>query len=182
MPHDVPALIELLGGRKKFVDRLDAFFSLTESSGAKNDNASGFIGQYVHGNEPSHHVAYLYNYAGKPQKTQDLVHKICTELYNNSSSGYAGNDDCGEMSSWFVFSSMGFYPVNPVSGEYSIGSPLFDRVAIRLASGRTFEVRVHRKGSHGHRIKAMRLNGKAHRRYVLRHSDIMAGGVLDVYM
>ena len=77
---------------------------------------------------------------------------------------------------------MGFYPVNPVSGEYSIGSPLFDRVAIRLASGRTFEVRVHRKGSHGHRIKTMRLNGKAHRRYVLRHSDIMAGGVLDVYM
>lgn len=182
VPHDVPALIELLGGRRKFVDRLDAFFSLTESSGAKNDNASGFIGQYVHGNEPSHHVAYLYNYAGKPQKTQDLVHKICTELYNNSSSGYAGNDDCGEMSSWFVFSSMGFYPVNPVSGEYSIGSPLFDRVAIRLASGRTFEVRVHRKGCHGHRIKAMRLNGKAHLRYVLRHSDIMAGGVLDVYM
>lgn len=182
VPHDVGALIGLMGGRKRFMERLDSFFSLTESCGAKNDNASGFIGQYVHGNEPSHHVAYLYNYVGEPGKTQALVRRICKELYGDSPSGYAGNDDCGEMSAWFVFSSMGFYPVNPVGGDYSIGTPLFDSVRINLPSGRSFRVNVHRKGRGNHVARSVRLNGKPLRGYVLRHSDIVAGGVLDVFM
>ena len=182
VPHDIDELIALQGGAKKFCERLDRFFTLEEQSGEKNDNASGFIGQYVHGNEPSHHVAYLYDYAGQPRKTQSLVHKICTELYNCSSNGYAGNDDCGEMSSWFVFSSMGFYPVCPVGGQYAIGTPLFDKVTIHLSDDKQFEIVAHRKNPSDFYIRSMKLNGKTYRSYVLRHDDIVRGGRLEVYM
>ena len=182
VPHDIDELIALQGGAKKFCERLDRFFTLEEQSGEKNDNASGFIGQYVHGNEPSHHVAYLYDYAGQPRKTQSLIHKICTELYNCSSNGYAGNDDCGEMSSWFVFSSMGFYPVCPVGGQYAIGTPLFDKVTIHLSDDKQFEIVAHRKNPSDFYIRSMKLNGKTYRSYVLRHDDIVRGGRLEVYM
>lgn len=146
-----------MGGRSKFVERLDTFFTLNARSGRKNDNASGFIGQYVHGNEPSHHVAYLYNYVGKPHCAQRMIARICKEMYNTSSSGYAGNDDCGEMSSWFVFSAMGFYPVNPVGGDYSLGSPVLDSVTLNLSNGRKFVIKAYRKSSSGPEVKAMRL-------------------------
>ena len=182
VPHDIKGLIALHGGPKQFCKRLDQFFTLTDQSGEKNDNASGFIGQYVHGNEPSHHVAYLYDYAGQPRKTQQLVHQICTQLYNTSSSGYAGNDDCGEMSSWFVFSSMGFYPVCPVGGEYAIGTPLFHRVTIHLPSGKSFCINAHKKKPADFYIRSMQLNGKPYKSYMLRHADITAGGTLDVFM
>ena len=182
VPHDIDGLIALHGGPEQFCKRLDQFFTLTEQSGEKNDNASGFIGQYVHGNEPSHHVAYLYDYAGQPRKTQRLVHQICTQLYNTSSSGYAGNDDCGEMSSWFVFSSMGFYPVCPVGGEYAIGTPLFRRVTIHLPDGKCFTVNAHKKKPNNFYIRSMQLNGKPYKSYMLRHADITAGGTLDVFM
>ena len=108
VPHDVKGLIALTGGDKAFEKKLDTFFTLTDTSGEKNDNISGLIGQYAYGNEPSHHVAYLYNYVGKPEKTCRLVRKIMSELYNNNYNGYAGNDDCGEMSSWYVFSALDF--------------------------------------------------------------------------
>lgn len=121
VPQNIPDLISLTGGNKAFVAKLDTFFTVSYQSGALNDNASGFVGQYAHGNEPSHHVAYLYACAGEPWKTQKYVAYIMNELYNDSSSGYAGNDDCGEMSAWYVFGALGFYPVNPVSGEYVIG-------------------------------------------------------------
>lgn len=182
VPHDIEGLIELMGGRRKFVDRLDRFFTLTEQSGQKNDNASGFIGQYVHGNEPSHHVAYLYGYAGEPRKTQYYVHKICTELYNTSSSGYAGNDDCGEMSAWLVFSAMGFYPVNPASGEYALGTPMMDKVTVHLAGGRTFTVNAHRKDSMSFYVKSVRLDGKKYDRNTISHKAITDGGTLDFYL
>ena len=182
VPHDIDGLIALQGGAKAFCQRLDRFFSLEDRSGEKNDNASGFIGQYVHGNEPSHHVAYLYAYAGQPRKTQRLVRHICSELYNTSSNGYVGNDDCGEMSSWYVFSSMGFYPVCPVGGQYVVGTPIFDRVVIHLANDRKFEIVVHRKNPSDFYIRSMRLNGKTHKQYVLQHDDIARGGRLDVYM
>ena len=182
VPHDIDGLIALHGGPEQFCKRLDQFFTLTDQSGEKNDNASGFIGQYVHGNEPSHQVAYLYDYAGQPRKTQQLVHQICTQLYNTSSSGYAGNDDCGEMSSWFVFSSMGFYPVCPVGGEYAIGTPLFRRVTIHLTDGKYFTINAHRKKPADFYIRSMQLNGKPYRTYRLRHADIAAGGTLDVFM
>lgn len=182
VPHDIEGLIELMGGRRKFVDRLDRFFTLTEQSGRKNDNASGFIGQYVHGNEPSHHVAYLYGYAGEPRKTQYYVHKICTELYNTSSSGYAGNDDCGEMSAWLVFSAMGFYPVNPASGEYALGTPMMDKVTVHLAGGRTFTVNAHRKDSMSFYVKSVRLDGKKYDLNTISHKAITNGGTLDFYL
>lgn len=182
VPHDIEGLIELMGGKRKFVERLDRFFTLTEQSGRKNDNASGFIGQYVHGNEPSHHVAYLYGYAGEPRKTQYYVHKICTELYNTSSSGYAGNDDCGEMSAWLVFSAMGFYPVNPASGEYALGTPMMDKVTVHLAGGRTFTVNAHRKDSMSFYVKSVRLNGKKYDLNTISHKAITDGGTLDFYL
>lgn len=182
VPHDIEGLIELMGGRRKFVDRLDRFFTLTEQSGQKNDNASGFIGQYVHGNEPSHHVAYLYGYAGEPRKTQYYVHKICAELYNTSSSGYAGNDDCGEMSAWLVFSAMGFYPVNPASGEYALGTPMMDKVTVHLDGGRTFTVNTHRKDSTSFYVKSVRLNGRKYDRNTISHKAITDGGTLDFYL
>ena len=182
VPHDIEGLIELMGGKRKFVDRLDRFFTLTEQSGRKNDNASGFIGQYVHGNEPSHHVAYLYGYAGEPRKTQYYVHKICTELYNTSSSGYAGNDDCGEMSAWLVFSAMGFYPVNPASGEYALGTPMMDKVTVHLAGGRTFTVNAHRKDSMSFYVKSVRLDGRKYDRNTISHKAITNGGTLDFYL
>ena len=107
-----------------------------------NDNASGFVGQYAHGNEPSHHVAYLYACAGEPWKTQKYVAYIMNELYNDSSSGYAGNDDCGEMSAWYVFGALGFYPVNPVSGEYVIGTPMLEEAVIQLPGRKSFTVKA----------------------------------------
>lgn len=182
VPHDIEGLIELMGGKRKFVERLDRFFTLTEQSGRKNDNASGFIGQYVHGNEPSHHVAYLYGYAGEPRKTQYYVHKICTELYNTSSSGYAGNDDCGEMSAWLVFSAMGFYPVNPASGEYALGTPMMDKVTVHLDGGRTFTVNAHRKDSSSFYVKSVRLDGRKYDRNTISHKAITDGGTLDFYL
>ena len=109
---EYPRFDSLTGGNKAFVAKLDTFFTVSYQSGALNDNASGFVGQYAHGNEPSHHVAYLYACAGEPWKTQKYVAYIMNELYNDSSSGYAGNDDCGEMSAWYVFGALGFYPVN----------------------------------------------------------------------
>ncbi len=182
VPHNIPDLVALTGGKKAFERKLDDFFTITDSSGAKNDNISGLIGQYAHGNEPSHHVAYLYNYVGAFGKTQELVHRIMTGLYNNTSSGYAGNDDCGEMSAWYLFGAMGFYPVNPASGQYDLGTPLFDSCTLHLQDGKTFRIKAHRKSAEAYRVKSVKLNGKKLDSYMIRHADIMAGGTLDFYL
>jgi predicted alpha-1,2-mannosidase len=181
VPHDIPDLIALTGGEKAFAAKLDTFFT-NDYHAELNDNASGFIGQYAHGNEPSHHVAYLYNYVGQPAKTQQYVSKILNELYNTSSSGYAGNDDCGEMSAWYVFSAMGFYPVNPVSGIYDFGLPLFEQVEIQLPNGNVFTVTAPRKSPEEIYIQSVKLNGKAYDKNYIRHSDIMKGGKLEFKM
>lgn len=178
VPHDMEGLISLTGGPKAFEKKLDTFFTLTDTSGEKNDNISGLIGQYAHGNEPSHHVAYLYNNVGKPEKTRALVKRIMTELYNNNYNGYTGNDDCGEMSAWYVFSAMGFYPVNPASGEYSIGLPLFDECTIHLPSGRDFRITVGRRNSDSAKVKKILINGKPVKDQTLCHSDLLTGGTL----
>lgn len=179
VPHDIPALISLTGGSDAFEKKLDTFFTLTESSGEKNSNISGMIGQYAHGNEPSHHVAYLYNYIGKERKTQDLVRQIMTTLYNNTSAGYAGNDDCGEMSAWYIFSALGFYPVNPAAGHYDIGTPLFDYCKINLENGKTFEIKANRKNPNHYHVTSVMLNNRRLAAPILSHSDIMNGGVLE---
>lgn len=183
VPHNVPDLIELTGGRKAFVNKLDEFFTSTRRSGELNDNASGFVGQYAHGNEPSHHVAYLYNYAGEPWKTQKYVAHILQTLYNNTSSGYAGNDDCGEMSAWYVFSAMGFYPVNPAGGEYAIGTPLLEKAVIRLLNNKTFTIEAPKRDADKDiYIQSATLNGKPYTKNYITHSDIVAGGTLRFKM
>ena len=178
VPHDMEGLISLTGGPKAFEKKLDTFFTLTDTSGEKNDNISGLIGQYAHGNEPSHHVAYLYNNVGKPEKTRAMVKRIMTELYNNNYNGYAGNDDCGEMSAWYVFSAMGFYPVNPASGEYSVGLPLFDECVIHLPSGKDFSITADRRNPDSTKVKKILLNGKPVKDQILRHADLASGGTL----
>ena len=178
VPQNVPDLIQLMGGKKAFVQRLDKFFTLTDTSGEKNDNASGFIGQYVHGNEPSHHVAYLYDYAGEPRKTQKSVWQIMNTLYNTSSSGYAGNDDCGEMSSWLVFSAMGFYPVCPTGGELALGTPLFNDVKIHLPNGKVFHITANRKKETDFYVKQVTMNGKKLKGSLIQQEDIEKGGTL----
>lgn len=182
VPHDIRNLVTMMGGKKAFEERLDQFFTTDDRSGQLNSNASGFIGQYIHGNEPDHHVAYLYDYIGKPHKTQQIVSRIMNQMYNTRHDGYAGNDDCGEMSAWYVFSALGFYPVCPASTHYAIGSPIFPRATLRLQNGHTFTVIVHRKHPGDFIISRQTLNSQPHPDPFLSHEEIMEGGTLEVWM
>lgn len=182
VPQNITDLITLTGGKKAFTQKLDAFFTTTHQSGELNDNASGFVGQYAHGNEPSHHVAYLYACAGEAWKTQKYVAHIMNNLYNNSSSGYAGNDDCGEMSAWYIFSALGFYPVNPASGEYVIGTPMLEEAVIQLSGGKQFIVKAPRKKKSDIYIRSMKLNGKKYTKTFITHQDLINGGTLEFVM
>lgn len=182
VPQNVPGLIKLVGGNKAFTAKLDQFFTLKDLPGEVNGNASGFIGQYAHGNEPSHHVAYLYDYARQPWKTQGYVAKVLNELYNNSSSGYSGNEDCGQMSSWYIFSSMGFYPVNPASGIYAIGSPILKQASIKLDNGKTFTVTTQNVSKTNCYIQSVKLNGKPYTQTYITQDDIVKGGKLEFVM
>ncbi|HET9571545.1 MAG TPA: GH92 family glycosyl hydrolase [Bacteroidales bacterium] len=178
VPHHISDLIARTGGDLAFVKKLDTFFSLLNAETQRNDNASGFIGQYAHGNEPSHHIAYLYDYAGQPSRTQYYTHKIMTEWYNTSSSGYAGNEDCGQMSSWYVFSSLGFYPVNPASGIYAIGTPLFKSASIQLPNGKKMEILTENNSEQNFYIQSARLNDKPFDHCYLTHKELLEGGKL----
>lgn len=181
VPQDVSGLINMMGGDLKFAAQLDKFFSLKDPAVKVNENASGLIGQYAHGNEPSHHTAYLYDYAGQPWKTQFYVAKISNELYNNSFSGYSGNDDCGQMSAWYIFSAMGFYPVNPASGIYAIGSPALSKAVIHLGS-KTFTMTAKNSGKGNIYIQSVKLNGKRYDNTYITHTDIIDGGELEFTM
>uniref|UniRef100_UPI0026F2267B GH92 family glycosyl hydrolase n=1 Tax=Bacteroides acidifaciens TaxID=85831 RepID=UPI0026F2267B len=138
--HDIPGLIELLGGKTALEKKLDLFFCEKADSASLPLFSTGMIGQYAHGNEPSHHVAYLYNYTNHPEKGREYLRQIMTTLYKNAPDGLCGNEDCGQMSAWYVFSSFGFYPLDPVSGEYEIGCPMFESAKIYLDNGNTFNV------------------------------------------
>ncbi|MCC8115022.1 MAG: GH92 family glycosyl hydrolase [Bacteroidales bacterium] len=175
VPQDVAHLVELTGGAKAFEQKLDQFFTLTDQSGEQNNNVSGCIGQYAHGNEPSHHVAYLYNYIGKPEKTRALVARIMDEMYDNTSSGYAGNDDCGEMSAWYIFSALGFYPVNPASGQYDLGIPMVEEAVISLPQGGEFRIVNNLKSQ---KVKSVTLDGDKLTTLFLPHSSIAPGSTL----
>ncbi len=179
VPQNVAALVEYCGGEKGMEAKLDTFFTITDTSGDKNSNISGEIGQYAHGNEPSHHCAYLYNYCGAPRKAQDMIHKIKTELYDTTNIGLSGNDDCGEMSAWYIFSAMGFYPVNPTGGVYDLGTPTFDKVTLHLPNGKDFVVEANRKNAGDYHVKDVRLNGKKVQDYKITHDDILTGGKLS---
>jgi predicted alpha-1,2-mannosidase len=182
VPQNVSGLIGLVGGNTAFNQKLDTFFSLKDKPGEVNGNASGFIGQYAHGNEPSHHITYLYDFSGQPWKTQFYVAKVLNELYNNSSSGYSGNEDCGQMSSWYTFSSMGFYPVNPANGVYAIGSPILKHAEIDLGGGKTFTMNAKNVGKNNCYIQSVKLNGKAYSKTYITQNDIADGGKLEFVM
>jgi len=182
-PQAIPEIIEMVGGEKDYIKKLDTFFTLEPK---KDDDlpifSTGMIGQYVHGNEPSHHVGYLYNYAGAPWKTQEITREIMLSQHKNSPDGICGNEDCGQMSAWFIFSALGFYPVNPSSGNYIIGSPLIKNAVLNLENGKTFKITAHYNNYENKYIKKIMLNGKILHRSYITHSEIMAGGKLEYFM
>ncbi|WP_299127431.1 GH92 family glycosyl hydrolase [uncultured Winogradskyella sp.] len=182
-PQDVSGFIDLLGGKDNLEIQLDKLFNAnTETSGRNQSDITGLIGQYAHGNEPSHHIAYLYNFVNKPHKTQEKVHQILTELYKNEPNGISGNEDCGQMSAWYVLSAMGFYPVTPGSNTYIIGTPLFDKVTINLENKNQFNILAHNLSDTNIYIDNVKLNGKDLDVTYLKHEAIMAGGTLEFYM
>jgi predicted alpha-1,2-mannosidase len=177
--QDIDGLKKLYGGNEAFSKKLEELFTTqTKLSGREQADVTGLIGQYAHGNEPSHHMAYLFNYAGKPWRTQELVHKICTEFYPNNPDGLIGNEDCGQMSAWFVLSAMGFYPVTPGSGEYALGTPLFDKVKLNLENGKSFIIRATNRKKENFYVHNVLLNGNTHAATFIRHGDIENGGEL----
>lgn len=181
--HDVDGLIELIGGKKRFEGKLDSMFTLIPKENEQLPIFStGMIGQYVHGNEPSHHVAYLYNYTDSPWKTQKYVSEIMHELYKNSPDGLCGNEDCGQMSAWYVMSAMGIYPVNPVSGEYQIGTPMFSEMQIRFAENKVFKILAKNVSRENCYVKSVKLNGVTLEKPFINHKDIMKGGVIEFTM
>ncbi|MEZ4908313.1 MAG: GH92 family glycosyl hydrolase [Saprospiraceae bacterium] len=182
VPHDVNHFIQMMGGDTKFTAKLDEFFTLEAKPEDVNGNASGFIGQYAHGNEPSHHIAYLYDFTNEPWKAQYYTNKISKELYYNSPSGYSGNEDCGQMSAWYIFSAMGFYPVNPANGIYDFGSPQLKNVKINLENGKTFEITTHNLNNENIYIQKILFNGKPYKKNYITHHDIISGGNLEYFM
>ncbi|MBO4592565.1 MAG: GH92 family glycosyl hydrolase [Bacteroidaceae bacterium] len=182
VPQNPDGLIELFGGKEPFVKKLDENFTLTATSGKVNGNASGFIGQYAHGNEPSHHTVYLYNFAGRPDRTQELVDQVRSDFYRATPCGYAGNDDCGQMSAWYIFSALGIYPFNAGSAEYVIGTPLFTRATLHLADGKDFVISAPNKTPQRIYVKDVKLNGAPLRDLKITHQQIMAGGTLEFKM
>lgn len=182
--HDPENLIEMMGGKDAFAAKLDSLFFLenvSENTGFVSD-VTGLIGQYAHGNEPSHHVVYFYQYAGQPWKTQELVREIFVRFYKPKPDGLCGNDDCGQMSAWYIFSAMGFYPVDPVSLEYVIGAPQIEKVSLNLADGKTFTMTASGLSDTNKYVKSISLNGKPLEGFKIKHSDIMNGGTLEFVM
>ncbi len=177
VPHDLKGLIELYGGKENFVNKLDGLFAESDKlEGRFQPDISGLIGQYAHGNEPSHNFAYLYNYAGASWKTQERVREIMEKLYTSKPDGLCGNDDCGQMSAWYVFSAMGFYPVTPGQNTYAIGSPIFDKVTINLENGNKFVIKADKISEKNKYIQSASLNGKVYETSYITHKQIMNGG------
>ncbi|MCG9792263.1 GH92 family glycosyl hydrolase [Flavobacterium algicola] len=184
VPQDVPDFISLHGSNEIFASRLEKLF--TESSEITGSNVSadisGLIGQYAHGNEPSHHISYLFNSAGQPWRTQYWAHHIMETQYNTTPNGLSGNEDCGQMSAWYIFSSIGIYPMNPASGNYEIGSPIFEKSTITLTGGKTFVIEAENVSSTNFYIQSATLNGDAFNQTTLSHKQILDGGVLHFKM
>ncbi|MCF8242491.1 MAG: GH92 family glycosyl hydrolase [Melioribacteraceae bacterium] len=179
VPHDIENLIKLHGGAESFTDKLDQMFSeSSELKGHDQPDVSGLIGQYAHGNEPSHHMAYLYNYAGKPWKTQEKIDYILKNMYTTEPDGLSGNEDCGQMSAWFVLSAMGFYPVAPGDNNYIIGRPLFDKVTINLENGNKFIIESKNNSAENYFIQNSQLNGDDYSKSFINHEKINSGGEL----
>ncbi|MBO9872473.1 MULTISPECIES: GH92 family glycosyl hydrolase [Xanthomonas] len=181
--HDLYGYMDLFGGRDNFVAKLDELFTTSSELPADAPpDIDGMVGQYAHGNEPSHHVAYLYAYAGQPYKTQAMVRRLLREQYHDARNGLSGNEDCGQMSAWFVLSALGLYAVDPVSANYVLGSPLFKRAELDVGNGRTLRIVAHGNSATNVYIQRARWNGKPYTRSWLRHADLAAGGTLELEM
>lgn len=184
VPQDVTGLIELLGGKEAFADKLDQLFKVEQ--GVKGDKASsdisGLIGAYAHGNEPGHHTPFLFNYAGRAWRTQELNRQIQTTMYTNRTDGLCGNEDCGQMSAWYIFSAMGFYPVNPSELKYQFGSPLVQEAKLEITSGKYFTMKAPLASVTNKYIQEVKLNGKTLDRTFITHQEIMDGGTLEFTM
>lgn len=184
VPHNVDEFISLHGSNELFVKRLEQLF--TESSEITGNNISadisGLIGQYAHGNEPSHHIAYMFNHANQPWRTQYWVRHILDTQYNTTPNGLSGNEDCGQMSAWYVFSSMGLYPMNPASGEYEIGSPIFEKAKINLEDGKSFVIEAENVSDKNFYIQSATLNGVPFNKTAISHQQIVQGGILHFVM
>lgn len=184
VPHDVEGLVALMGGKEPFIEKLDTFFSMdSEITGAHTSNdISGFIGQYAHGNEPGHHITHMYNFVDQPWKTQQLVDSVMTTLYFNDPNGLAGNEDCGQMSAWYILNAMGIYSFLPGSPEYSIGRPSFEEVTLNLKRDKTFVIKALNQSAANKYVQSISLNGKPLTRPFISHEAIMAGGTLEFTM
>lgn len=181
--HDVEGLIGLVGGKERFAQKLDSMFTYNPSADDELPIFStGMIGQYAHGNEPSHHVIYLFNAVDKPWKTQEYITEVMDELYRNTPDGLCGNEDCGQMSAWYVFSAMGFYPVNPVGGVYEIGVPRFPKTEIHVSDNKTFTILAPQVSKTNRYIQAVKLNGRNYNQSYVTHEQILAGGTLEFVM
>ena len=181
--HDIKGLVSLTGGQDKFVAKLDSMFTYIPAGNEELPIFStGMIGQYAHGNEPSHHVIYLYNKVRQPWKTQKYAAQVMHELYFNAPAGLCGNEDCGQMSAWYVFSAMGFYPVNPVSGEYEIGTPLFPEMRLNLDNGKTFTVLAPNVSRENIYIQSVKVNGQPYDKSYITHQQIMDGATVEFVM
>ena len=174
--HDVPGLIELFGGQEAFLNKLDSVFTVELKT--TQADVTGLIGQYAHGNEPSHHVTYLYTMAGKPERTQELIRQIFDTQYRPEPDGLCGNDDCGQMSAWYMFSAMGFYPVDPVSGNYVFGAPQLPKIVLNLANGKTFTVIAENLSKENKYVESITFNGEPYTLNYITHEDILKGGTL----
>jgi predicted alpha-1,2-mannosidase len=177
-PHDVNGIIDLIGGDEKFIDWMDTLFTKQSERDGTVIDATGLIGQYAHGNEPSHHMAYLYNYVGVPWKTQAIVHGILDTMYDDQPDGLSGNEDCGQMSAWYILSAMGFYQVCPGTPEYIIGTPIFDKITIHLENGKDFVVKANHVSQENKYIQSATLNGKPLTKSWFTHEDILNGSEL----
>jgi predicted alpha-1,2-mannosidase len=181
--HDPAGLIKLYGGNEAFIEKLDGLFNAAPDLPADAPpDIAGMVGQYAHGNEPSHHISYLYVYAGAPHKTQARVRSLLETMYAAEPNGMQGNEDVGQMSAWYLLSALGFYPVDPVSGNYVLGSPLFDSASVQLGSGKTLDITVERKDPAHQYVQSFTLNGKPQQRAWFHHSDIAEGGKLVYVM
>ena len=181
--HDTKGLMELMGGQKKFEEKLDSMFTYIPAG--KEDLpifSTGMIGQYVHGNEPSHHVIYLYNQTQNKWKTQKYIAQVMNELYLNTPAGICGNEDCGQMSAWFVFSAMGFYPVNPVGGIYELGTPLFPELKLHLNNGKVFTVLAPQVSKENIYVQSVKIDSKPYDKTYITHEQIMNGATVEFEM
>ncbi len=183
MPQDIAGYMQMIGGKEKLAQKLDALFNEPQqTTGREQADITGLIGQYAHGNEPSHHIAYLYNFAGKAFKTQEKIHQVINEMYHDAPDGLAGNEDCGQMSAWYVLSALGFYPVTPGTTDYIIGTPSFSSATLHLENGRSFTLKANNLLDNNYYIQSAALNGKPYMNSYLSYFDITKGGTLDFMM